>query len=426
MKSVIKQDKSSVSLTIELEEKDWKDALEQAAKKISQTVEIKGFRVGKAPLDAIINHIGEGRVLSEASDIAVSKFYALAAKEHNLIPITPPKITVEKVGLDQPLIFKVEVATMPKVELGDYKKIKVSSEPVKIDKNRIEKTLADIQRRAAKFKEVDRVTKKGDWVEIDFEGKLDGVPFDGGTSKNHPMIIGDGVFLPDFEAALVGLKAGEDKNFDVTFPKDYHQKNLAGKKTTFATKIHKVKEIELPPIDDDLAKSLGQFNNLEALKKDIEKWLTEEANKKEQERQKEKAIEELIKITKVDIPNELIDQEVSAMVQDMTHQLSHQKMTLEDYLKKQGITEDEMREQWREMARKRVIAGLSLDAFKKSENIITTEEEIIKEIDHLKQLYPDQKEQIEKKYASDLERKRMGHLLSGQKAVEQLWKMTTQ
>lgn len=426
MKTSIEQQKASVTLTIELEVKEWQEILEQAAAKISQAADIKGFRPGKAPLDAVISNIGEARVLSEASNIAAGKFYAEAAKEHKLIPVTPPKISIEKLDIKQPLIFKVEVTVMPEVEMGDYKKIKVEAQPITVDKSKAEKTLKDIQKRAVKFKEIDREAQKGDWIEIDFEGKLDGVLFEGGASKNHPLIIGDGVFLPGFEEALIGLKAKNEKTFKVTFPKDYHQKNLAGKEVEFIVKAHKIKEVELPPLDDNLAKSLGKFQSLDELKTDIDKWLKEEAEKQEQTRQREAAMEELIKITKVDIPEELIDQEVSAMVEDLTRQLSQQNMSLEDYLKRNSATEDEMRKQWKTMAEKRVIAGLALDAFKKQENVESTDTEVTEEIKRLQQIYPDQKDEIKEKYSSDIEKRRLKHLLSGQKALEHLWKIATQ
>ena len=426
MKTLIEQQKASVILTIELEVKEWQEILNQAAKKISEATTIKGFRPGKAPLDAVINNIGEARVLSEASDMAVGKFYAAAVKEHKLIPVTSPKISVEKLGIVQPLVFKVEITVLPEVELGDYKEIKVKAQLVTVDKSKTEKTLIDIQKRAVKFEEVDRESQEGDWIEIDFEGKLDGVLFEGGTSKNHPLIIGDGVFMPDFEKALVGLKVNDEKIFKVTFPEDYHQKNLAGKEVEFKVKAHKIKKVKLPPLNDELAKSLGKFQSLDELKMDIDKWLKEEAEKQEQTRQREVAMEELIKITKVDIPDELIDQEVSAMVEDLTQQLTQQKMSLEDYLKRNNSSEDEMRKQWRVMAEKRVIAGLALNAFKKQENVEATDAEVDEEIQRLQQLYPDQKDQIKEKYSSDLEKKKLQHLLSGQKAIEHLWKIAMQ
>jgi len=425
MKSVIDQDKAKVKIKIELGVDEWKQALEQAANKVSESLEIKGFRPGKAPLDVVINQAGEARVLSEAADISVGKYYAEAVKEHGLIPLVQPKISVEDLGVDKPLVFSVEIIVMPEVTLGDYKKIKVDKKPIEIDETQVEKTLKDIQRRAAKFTEIDRPSKIGDWMEIDFLGKLDGKPFQGGESKNHPLVLGDKVFLPEFEEALVGLKAGDEKTFSVTFPEGYHQSTLAGKDVEFSVKVHKVKEVILPPIDDDLAKSLGGFETLKDLKADIEKYVTESANKKEKTRQQELAMDKLIELTKVDLPNELIDQELTAMIQDLTHQLSHQKATLDDYLKKNNLTEEKLKEQWQEMAKKRVMAGLALEEFKKQEKIEATDQEVVADIERMKQMYPNQKDEIDKRYGSDLEKKRLKHMLAGQKALEHLWEIAT-
>ena len=426
MKTSIIDENSRIKLNIELDSKEWQNALKEAAAKMSKTADIKGFRPGKAPLDVVITQVGEARVLSEAADASIARYYAMSIREHNIIPLAQPKISINHLGLDKPLSFVAEVVSMPKVSLGDYKKIKVKAQPVKLDESKVDKTIKDIQRRAAKFNEVDRQSKMGDWVEIDFTGTLDGKPFEGGSSKNHPLIIGDGVFLPDFELALVGIKAGLEKTFDVIFPESYHQSNLANKKVQFAIKLHKIKEVVLPQIDDELAKTVGEFKTLKDLKSDIKKWLTEEAAKKEKSRQQEEAMEQLINLIKVDIPEELIKQELIAMVQDFSNQLAQQQKTLEDYLKTNNITEEKLKEQWEEPAKKRVLAGLALEEFKKQEKIEASDKEVEDDINRMKQMYPDQKEAIEKRYANDLETRRLKHMLAGQKALEHLWKLATQ
>jgi len=426
MKTSIDKNQSKVIIEIELENSEWQEILKQTAIKISKSVEIKGFRPGQAPLDIVVSQVGETRVINEATDTAVTKFYSLAMQQHNLIPVVRPKISINKVNLSQPLSFKIEVIVMPEVTLGDYKKIRVESKPIELDKSQIDKALRDIQRRQATFKEVKRVSKEGDWVEIDFLGKLKGEPFEGGKSQHHPLIIGDGVFLPDFEKALVGLKAGEEKTFSVNFPENYHQKNLAGQKVEFEVKLHQLKEVILPPIDDELAKQLGKFETLKDLRLDIEKWLQEDAQKKEKSRQQEEAMNQLIKLAKVDIPDELIDQELMAMIQDLSHQLSQQKMTLEEYFKKQNTTEEKIKEQWKDIAKHRVSAGLALDAFKKQEGIKITNQEIDQDIERMEMIYPDQKDKLDEKYKSDLEKKRLGNMLAGQKALERLWELATQ
>jgi len=418
-----KQDKSVVTLNIALDTAEWADALKNASAKVSEQIEVKGFRKGKAPLDVVTAQVGETRILSEASEWAINQYYFKAVMQEEVAPIGPPKITVDEVGMNKPLKFTAEIAIMPELELGDYKTIKVKPESVEVKGEQVDNVLKNLQRREVSFKEIEREAKKGDWVEIDFEGKLDGVAFDGGKSANHPMIIGDGVLLPDFEEALVGMKAGEEKVFPVNFPKDYHQANLAGQKTEFTAKLHKVKEVQYPELNDEFAKKISDKPTLKELKEDIEKVLKENAEQKEMDRQRSEAIEQLIKISKADIPEALIEQELNAMMEDFEHQLSHQGMNIKDYMERAKLTEEKMREEWEEQAKKRVIAGLALNEFKKREGIVATDAEVETEIARLKTVYPSEVEKITDKYKSDSERKRLAHLLGGQKAVEALRKL---
>ncbi|MFA5270247.1 MAG: trigger factor [Patescibacteria group bacterium] len=420
MQATKKQQKSVVTLTIALDQSDWAEALKSASAKIAESIEVKGFRKGKAPMDVVAAQVGETRILSEASELAINQYYYQAVMQEEVAPVGPPKITVDEVGMEKPIKFTAEIAVMPEIELGDYKQIKVKPESVEIQAEQIDNVLKNLQRREVAFKEIEREAKKGDWVEIDFEGKLDGVPFDGGKSANHPLIIGDGVLLPDFEEALVGMKAGEEKTFPVNFPADYHQANLAGKKTEFVAKLHKVKEVQYPDLNDEFAKKISDKKNLQELKDDIKKVLQENAEQKEMDRQRSEAIEQLIKISKADVPDQLVEQELDAMMHDFEHQLSHQGMNVKDYLERAKLTEEKMREEWREQAKKRVIAGLALNEFKKREGIVASDEEVEAEITRLKTIYPAELDKIADKYKDEGERRRLAHLLSGQKAVEAL------
>ncbi|MBN2585600.1 trigger factor [Patescibacteria group bacterium] len=418
-----KQDKSVVTLNIALDQTEWSEALKNASTKIAEGVEIKGFRKGKAPMDRVAAQVGETRILSEASESAINQYYYQAVIKEEVAPIGPPKIAVDEVGIDKPLKFTAEITVMPELELGDYKKIKVKKELVEVKDEQINDVLKNLQRREVSFKEIEGEAKKGDWVEIDFEGKLDGVPFDGGKGTNHPLVIGDGVLLPDFEEALVGMKAGDEKAFPVNFPEGYHQSNLAGKKTEFTAKLHKVKEVLLPAVDDEFAKKISDKKSLQELKEDIKKVLLENAEQKERDRQSSEAIEQLIKISRTDIPTALVEQELDAMMHDFEHQLSHQGMNVKDYMERAKLTEEKMREEWKEQAKKRVIAGLALNEFKKREGIVATNEEVESEIARLKTVYPAEADKITEKYKSDIEKRRLAHLLSGQKAVEALRKL---
>lgn len=425
MKSEKKVDKSQVELTITLDEGEWQKCIQESAHKLSQGVNVPGFRPGKAPADVVINTVGETRVVSEAAESAINKFYLMALKEQQVAPIAPPKIAVEKVELKTPLVFKAEVMTMPEVELGDYQKIKVEVRPITVESERVEGVLRNIQRQQAQFNPVEREIKTGDWAEIDFDGKIDGKTFSGGASKNHPLIVGDGVFLPDFETALVGMKTGETKTFILTFPVDYHQAELAQRQAEFTVTVHKVKAVVMPEINDELATKSGDFKDLAALKTDIEKFLKEDIEKQELDRQKEAAINQLINLTKVELPEMLIEQEVDAMWHDFEHQLEHQNLKVEDYLKKTEMTAEKLRAEWQEPARKRVIAGLALNAFRQKEGIEATDADVAAEIARLKSVYPDEKDEVEQKYKHDWERSRLKTLLSGQMAIDKLWNMAT-
>ena len=415
-----KQSSGVVVLGIQADMDEWQKFLEEAARTISQQAKISGFRKGKAPLAVVVTQVGEATVLSEASDRAVKQLYVKAVLEHQLSPIAPPKISVRTVSLKEPLSFEVEITVVPEVTLGDWKKIKVKPEAVVVDDKRVDDILNKFRRREASFKEVKRAVKQGDWVEIDFDGTLDGQPFDGGSSKHHPLVVGDGVFLPEFEAALVGVKAGEDKKFPVTFPKDYHQASLAGRAVEFTIKLHKVKEMTLPELNDELAKKTSQFKSLAELKGDVEKFIKEEAEGKERDRQRQVVIDKLIDIAKVDLPDTLVEQEMEAMLHDMKHQLEQQGTTPENYFKKMDTTEEKIRGEWREPARKRVMAGLALNAFVKAEGIEASTKDVDAEIKRLKAMYPAEKEKISEKYKNETERKRLQHMLGGQKALEQL------
>ncbi|MEA1909855.1 MAG: trigger factor [Patescibacteria group bacterium] len=421
---ILERKGSEAIIQVSLDSKEWGEMLEVSAGELAKSLSIPGFRPGKAPLDVVITSAGETRVVSTAAESSINKYYVLALKELDLIPISPPKISVEKIGLKDPIIFKAEVVTMPEVKLGDYKSIKVTKQEIKTEPAQVEAALKNIQRQKASFNVVERESKKGDWIEIDFDGKLDGKPFDGGKSQNHPLIIGDGVFLSDFEENLVGLKAKDTKTFKVKFPDNYQKTELAGKETEFSVKVHQVKAVVLPELDDELAKSMGDFVSLDVLKKDIEKYVKEDAGKKETERQKEEAITKLIEITEVEIPEVLIEQEIKAMLNDLKHQLEHRQMTIESYLSQQNLTQDKLKEEWKDPAKKRVIAGLALASFREQEGIKASDKDVKAEIEQIKKSYPQSLEQIEEKYKNDNERERLRTVISGRMAIDHLLKMT--
>ncbi|MDD5606086.1 MAG: trigger factor [Patescibacteria group bacterium] len=416
----------SVSLKIILDKKEWDAALDKAAAKLSEQEKIEGFRAGKAPLQVVMAKVGEARVLSVAIEDAINLHYPTAVKETDIKPVALPKVAVDKASPNDPLEFTAEVAVLPEVALGDYTKIKVKKVVDPVEETQVDKVLEDMRKRAAEFNEVERPLKKGDWAEIDFAGTIEGKPFEGGASKNHPLIVGDGMFIPGFEEGMEGMKAGEDKDVEVTFPADYHKQDLAGKKAMFNIKLHKVKAVNYPDIDDAFAKKMSRFETLQEFRDDVRKFITEQNEQRADEKAKEEAILALAKQAKVDIPKELVDQELNAMVHDLKHQVEHQKMDFEEYLKRGGVQNEEgLKSQWREQAEQRVRAGLALDAFKKAEGITATEDEIKEEIQKLKTMYPQDADKIEEEYGKPVSRDRLKNVIASRKAIDRLLEVAT-
>jgi len=420
-------DSNHIKLAIALEMGEWSAVLDKAAEKVSATIKIDGFREGKAPRDVVIAKAGEARVISEAIELAVEQYYPVAVRQENLRPIAFPKVSVEKGNLTEALEFTAEVAVLPEVVLGDYSKIKLEKKVEKVGDEEVEGVLKSLQKKAVEFQEVERPAAMGDWTEIDFDGFVDGKPFEGGASKKHPLILGDKVFIPGFEEGLVGLGKGEEKDIEVTFPADYHNKDLSGKKAVFKVKMNLVKAVNYPEINDEFAKKHAGQESLEVLKKDIKTYLEEEATKKAEEGVRENALLELVKVAKIDLPDEMIEQELDSMVHDLKHQAEGSGMSFEDYLKKANVNEAGLKAQWREQAEQRVRIGLALEAFRDKEGIEATDEDVENEMKKLYEMYPQDKENIDKEYAKGTTgRERLQRMLGSRKAIDVLVAKATQ
>jgi trigger factor len=419
-------DSNHIKLAIALEMTEWQAILDKASEKVAMGIKIDGFREGKAPRDIVISKAGEARVISEAIELAVEQYYPVAVRQENLRPIAFPKVSVEKGNLTEALEFTAEVAVLPEVTLGDYSNIKLAKKVEEVTDANVDEVLKSLQKKAVEFQEVERVAQMGDWTEIDFEGFVEGKPFEGGTSKKHPLILGDKVFIPGFEEGLVGLGKGEEKDVEVTFPADYHNKDLAGKKAIFKVKMNLVKAVNYPELNDEFAKKHAGQESLEVLKTDIKKYLEEEATKKAEEGVRENALLELVKVAKIDLPDEMIESELDSMVHDLKHQAEGSGMSFEDYLKKAGVNEAGLKAQWREQAEQRVRIGLALEAFRDKEGISATDEDVDAEMKKLKEMYPQDGENIEKEYGvGSSGRERLQRMLGSRKAIDTLVEMAT-
>ena len=371
-----------VTLTIEVEAAEVNKAVDQACKRLANRVSIPGFRKGKAPRMIVERHVGKDAVLQEAFDIVAPKALSKAFDEQKIDPVTRPSVDIETLEEGKDLVFKATVTPRPEVKLGDYKGLNVPKNEVNIMDEDVEKQLKTFQDRQGKLVDAPEgaEVKDGDFTTLDFKGFVDGEAFDGGEGKDYPLQIGSNSFIPGFEDQLVGAKIGEERDVNVKFPEEYHAKELAGKDATFKCTIRSIKTKELPAIDDELAKKVSKFETLDELKADIRKNLEENAERTAENDQKSAAIEMATNNITVDIPAVMIDNRVTAMIQEMAMRLEQQGMKLEQYLQYAGTDIAKLREQYRETAEKNVKTDLMLEEVAKAEDIKVEAKDLDEEV----------------------------------------------
>ena len=387
-----------VSLTIEVEAAEVNKAVEQACKRLANRVSIPGFRKGKAPRMIVERHVGKDAVLQEAFDIVAPKALSKAFDEQKIDPVTRPSVDIETLEEGKDLVFKATVTPRPEVKLGDYKGLNVPKNEVNITDEDVEKQLKTFQDRQGKLVDAPEgaEVKDGDFTTLDFKGFVDGEAFDGGEGKDYPLQIGSNSFIPGFEDQLVGAKIGEERDVNVKFPEEYHAKELAGKDATFKCTIRSIKTKELPAIDDELAKKVSKFETLDELKADIRKNLEENAERTAENDQKSAAIEMAANNITVDIPAVMIDNRVTAMIQEMAMRLEQQGMKLEQYLQYAGTDIAKLREQYRETAEKNVKTDLMLEEVAKAEDIKVEAKDLDEEVAAMAAAYGATPQQVQK------------------------------
>ncbi|MCI6611791.1 trigger factor [Mitsuokella jalaludinii] len=387
-----------VTLTIEVEAAEVNKAVDQACKRLANRVSIPGFRKGKAPRMIVERHVGKDAVLQEAFDIVAPKALSKAFDEQKIDPVTRPSVDIETLEEGKDLVFKATVTPRPEVKLGDYKGLNVPKNEVNITDEDVEKQLKTFQDRQGKLVDAPEgaEVKDGDFTTLDFKGFVDGEAFDGGEGKDYPLQIGSNSFIPGFEDQLVGAKIGEERDVNVKFPEEYHAKELAGKDATFKCTIRSIKTKELPAIDDELAKKVSKFEMLDELKADIRKNLEENAERTAENDQKSAAIEMATNNITVDIPAVMIDNRVTAMIQEMAMRLEQQGMKLEQYLQYAGTDIAKLREQYRETAEKNVKTDLMLEEVAKAEDIKVEAKDLDEEVAAMAAAYGATPQQVQK------------------------------
>ncbi|ASS98661.1 trigger factor [Geobacillus thermocatenulatus] len=376
-------------LTVEVDAEKVNKGLDAAFKKVVKNITLPGFRKGKVPRVLFEKRFGVEALYQDALDILLPEAYAKAVEEAGIEPVSMPEIDIEQMEKGKSLIFKAKVTVKPEVKLGQYKGLEVEKMDATVTDEDVENELKRLQENYAELvvKE-DGTVENGDTVVIDFEGFVDGEPFEGGKAENYSLEIGSGTFIPGFEEQLVGMKAGEEKEIQVTFPEEYHAEQLAGKPATFKVKVHEVKAKQLPALDDEFAKDVDEeVETLDELKAKIRARL-EEAKKNEAETALRNAvIEKAAANAEMDIPEVMIKNETDRMLREFDQRLQMQGLNLQLYYQFSGQDEASLREQMKEDAEKRVRAALTLEAIAKAENIEVTDEEVNKELEKMAEAY---------------------------------------
>lgn len=413
--------KVKVKLTIDLTEKELGPQIEKVYKELAKNLKIAGFRPGKAPRFVVEKEVGQDKFYAEVLDSAVPEAYYNAITQEKLITVSRPEIKVIKYAPTGGLTFEAEIEVLPEFVLPDYKKVKVSRKEVKVTDKDIQDEVKGLQERYADFKQVSRQAKKDDRAEINFEGTKDGVPVEGAKSEGYPITIGANMFIPGFEENLIGMSKGEEKTFDVTFPKDYHEQKLQGQKVTFKVNIVSISEKSLPEINDEFAKKFGIFKNIEEMKKGIEKNLTEVKEMEERRRLEEEIMTLIAKEAKVELPEALVHQEIHRMLHDAEANLQQSGITMDKYLEMTKKTRETIEKEMHPEAEKRVKIGLVLSRIAETENMKATEKDIETEKAIILASAGENAEELEEKLAEHETEHQIENSIISKKTIEKLF-----
>ncbi len=411
-------EKSMAKLTVTVSAEDFENALQRAYQKQKKNISIPGFRKGKVPRQVIEKMYGAGVFYEDAANSILPGAYADAAKESGLDITSTPQIDVTQIEKGKDFIFTATVALKPDVVLGQYKGVEVPKPDRTVTDEDVEKALKEEQEKNARQITVeDGGAENGDSVVMDYEGKIDGEPFEGGSAKNHTLVLGSGSFIPGFEDGLLGVKGGETRDVEVTFPEDYHAEELKGKKAVFTCKVERVTRKELPELDDEFAQEVSEFDTLDAYKADVRKNL--ETKKEEAARQeiKDNAVSKAAQNSTIEIPAPMIDTQADRMIDNFARRLQAQGMSMQQYMQFTGSDENMMREQVKPQAEIQIRNQLTLEKIAEAENIQVSDEEVDQEIEKMAKAYnmePDKMKEI----IGDEEKENIRKDLADQKAMD--------
>lgn len=422
MKTTIKHlSDTRVLVTIDLDSNELEAAEQVALRKLSRQLKIDGFRKGKAPLKVVAKHANPNDVAQATLENALSKAVADAFIDNDLQALDRPEVEVKKFVPGNELSFTAETDVLPNITLGDYKKLKAPAEKITVTDKEIDEVVERIRKNLAEKKPTDAAAKMDDEVVIDFTGKQDGVAFDGGSSKDYALVLGSKSFIPGFEEAIVGHKSGDAFDVPLTFPKDYHAKDLAGKKVVFETTVKEVRNIVLPELNEEFAAKAGEYTDVKQLRDDIKLGMTEQKQRESDEKLKDDLVKQLVEKSKVAAPKVLVDDQISSIEQDMMQNLMYQGMTLEQYFASKGFAD---RDAWiegevRQAAEQRVKAGLVLSELSKVEKIEASADELAERLNMFRAQYANNPDMTKRFEEPEVQREVANRLLT-EKTVERL------
>ena len=400
VKSCEKLEKSQVALTIEVEAQEFEAAVEKAYRKMRNKINVPGFRPGKAPRKIIEGMYGVEVFFDEAINIAFPDAYEAAVKEKELNVVGYPSVELVGECTRQGFTFKAVAPVYPEVTLGQYKGLSAPKEEVQVTSEDVDRRLQTLLDRNTRLVSVEREAKEGDTAVIDFEGFLDGAPFDGGKGSNHSLELGSHSFVPGFEEQVVGMKAGDEKDIDITFPEDYHA-DLAGKAVVFKVKCHEVKEKDVPALDDEFAKDVSEFDTLDELKADLEKKIAEDRQKDADRSFEDALMEQVAENITADIPDTMVEGQARQFLENFRTQIAQQGIPYDQYMQMTGMSEAKLLEDAKEPALRQVKMDLAVAAIIKAENIEAGDEELEAEYKKLAEQFGMDVEMVKKYIQAD-------------------------
>jgi trigger factor len=390
MKTIVKNlSDTKVELTISLDQADLKAAEQVALTKLAKSIKVPGFRKGNVPVSVAAKHVDPEMLSQQTLEDALSKAVAESYMNENIQALDRPAVEIKKYVPGSELEFTAEAEILPKITLGDYKKLKIDVKKAVVTAKEVDEIIERMRAGFAEKEDVTRAAKNGDEVKIDFVGNKDGVAFDGGTGTDYDLTLGSNSFIPGFEEGIIGKKPGETFDLNLTFPETYHVANLKGSKVVFTTTLKGIKEVVLPEVNDEFATKSGPFKTVAELKDDIKRELTAQKEREAGENTKDDLVKQLVEVSTIPVPEVLVKDQAESIERDMTQNLMYQGLTLDQYLENKGF---EDKEKWletevRDAATKRVQAGLALSELSKVEKIEATNDELAEHINLYKKQY---------------------------------------